>query len=101
MEIAPGDRFVLVRKDDRIVGYGAGFDKERARGVFEKVEHCAHYLRLAAEAVGVLHLPAARMAGDDLAALKQAADGGGDANLARLASYVRKPLVEWLGASLE
>ena len=72
VEIAAGDGRVLVREDDRIVGDGAGLDGQRARGVGEQVERGAHHLRLAAEAVGVLDLAAAAVAGEDFAAVEQA-----------------------------
>ena len=56
----------------------------------EQVERGAHHLRLAAEAVGVLHPAAADVAGEDFAAVEQAADRGGDADLAGLAAKLAK-----------
>jgi hypothetical protein len=60
------------REDERIVGDRIGFDLQRARGVAHEVEAGAHHLRLAAEAVGVLHLAAIGVEAADLAALEQA-----------------------------
>ena len=81
---------ILVRKHDWIVGHGAGFDGQSAGGIDEQVERGAHHLRLAAEAVGVLDLAAAAVAGDDRAAIEQAADCGGDADLAGLAAQLAR-----------
>ena len=53
VEIAARQR--LVAEQQRIVADRIGLDLERARGVADQVERRAHHLRLAAEAVGVLH----------------------------------------------
>ena len=45
-------------EDQGIVGDRIGLDLERARGIADQVERGAHHLRLAAEAVGILHLVA-------------------------------------------
>ena len=92
---------ILVGEDDRIVGHRAGLDGQRARGILQQVERGAHHLRLAAEAVGVLHPAARDVAGQDLAALEQAVDRGGDADLAGLAAKLGNARVERLGRALE
>ena len=53
MEIAAGKG--LVAEQQRIVADRIGLDLERPGGVADQVERRAHHLRLAAEAVGVLH----------------------------------------------
>ena len=63
----------------------------------QQVERGAHHLRLAAEAVGVLDLAAAAVAGEDRAAFEQSGDLGGDADLAGLAAQRRDARVERLG----
>ena len=93
---------VLVGEDDWIVGDGGSFDGQSARGVIEQVERCAHHLRLASEAVGILHLRTVGfVAGENAAAVEQGAEGGGDANLARLTAKLRHTRVERLGRTLE
>src|SRR5439155_17950019 len=94
MEIAAGNRRILVRKDDRVVGNRSRLDGQRAGRGVEQVERSAHHLRLTAEAVWVLHLPATRVAGDDLASVEEVAKRGGDADLPRLAAKLRDADVE-------
>ena len=101
VEIAARDDFVAAGEEDRVVGDRIGLDLERARGVGEEVERGAHDLRLAAEAVGVLHPVAVVVAGDDLAAVEQGADPGGDGDLAGLAAQLMDAVVERGAAALE
>ena len=101
MEIAAGKRAIVIREDDRIVGHRAGFDGQRARRILQQVERRAHHLRLAAEAVGVLDPAAGDMAGQDLAAVEQAGDRGGDADLPGLAAKLRNARVERLRRAFE
>ena len=89
MEIAAGDRGIVIGEDDRIVGHRGRFDRQRARGILKQIERRAHHLRLAAEAVRVLHPAALDVAGQDLAAVEQLGDRGGDADLAGLAAQRR------------
>ena len=84
VEIAAGQR--LVAEQQRIVGDRIGLDLQRPRGVADQVERRAHHLRLAAEAVGVLHPVAIVMAVADRAARQQAAQHGGDVDLPGLAA---------------
>ncbi len=101
MEIAAADRDILILEHDRIVGHGAGLDGQGAGGVGQQVERRAHHLRLAAEAVGVLHPAAAEMAVDDFAAVEKTADFGGDADLAGLAADRADARIERLDRALE
>ena len=74
----------------------------RVRAAFwQQVERGAHHLRLAAEAVRVLDPAAADVAGEDFAAVEQAGDGGGDADLAGLAAQFGDARIERLGATLQ
>ena len=100
VEIAAADGDILILEHDRIVGHRARLDGQGAGGVGEEVEARAHHLRLAAEAVGVLHPAAAEMAFDDRAAVEQAAELGGDADLAGLAADLAEARVERLDAAL-
>ena len=88
MEIAARQR--LVAEQQRIVADRIGLDLERARGVADQVERRAHHLRLAAEAVGILHPVAivVRLAPIALS-VEQAAQRRGDVDLARLAARRR------------
>jgi hypothetical protein len=74
-----------LRLDQRIVGDGVGLDLQRPPGLVEQVEAGAGHLRVAADAVGVLHpVVALAVAFADLRAVQQPAHGGGDGDLARL-----------------
>src|SRR5206468_9215985 len=64
------------------------------------LERGAHHLRLTAEAVGVLDAAALDVAGQDVAALEQAVDRGGDADLSGLAAQLGDARVERLGRAL-
>ena len=55
MEVAARQGLAGVGEDQRIVGHAVGFGRQRRRGVAQDVEHGAHDLRLAAQAVGILH----------------------------------------------
>jgi hypothetical protein len=46
---------VLIGKHQRVVGHGIGFAHQHLRGVAHLVQAGAHHLRLAAQAVRVLH----------------------------------------------
>ena len=68
VEVAAGQRFAGVGEDQRIVGDAVGLGLQRRRGLAQQVEHGAHDLRLAAQAVGILHpLVADQMRGADRA----------------------------------
>ena len=84
----------LVREQDRIVGHRIGLDLERARGVGEQVERGAHHLRLAAEAVGVLHPVAIVVAGVISLPSSRPRRSRGDRDLAGLAARVVDARVE-------
>jgi hypothetical protein len=45
----------IVGEDQRVVGHGIGLAHQHQRGMAQLVEAGAHHLRLAAQAVGVLH----------------------------------------------
>ncbi len=94
VEIAAGNHFVRARKQDRIVGDGIGLDRQRPRGVVEQIEARAHHLRLAAEAVGILHPVAIMVAAVDAAAVEQVEQLAGDLNLSRLAAQRMDARVE-------
>ena len=55
VEIAAGQRLGGVGQNQRVVGHAVGLDRQRGGGLAQQVEHGAHDLRLAAQAVGVLH----------------------------------------------
>ncbi len=68
VEVAAGERLVRVREDERIVRDAVRFEAQRRSRVTQDVQRGAHHLRLAAQAVGVLH---ARVAHE-----MRGADGG-------------------------
>ena len=87
VEIAAGQRFAGVGEDQRIVGDAVGLGLQRRRGLAQQVEHGAHHLRLAAQAVRVLHaLVADQMRRADRAAGHQRAQRGGRLDLAAMAA---------------
>ncbi len=55
VEIAAGQSFFFIRKDQRVVGHAIGFGAECARSLTQHVERGAHHLRLTAQAIGILH----------------------------------------------
>src|SRR3546814_11825810 len=55
VEITAGERLIGLREDQRIVGHAVRLDRQRRRGLAQQVERGAHDLRLAAQAIGVLH----------------------------------------------
>ena len=55
VEIAARDDLAGLDQHQRIVGDGVGFDRQRAGGLREQVEHGAGHLRLAAHAIRILH----------------------------------------------
>ena len=73
VEVAARQRLAGVGEDQRIVGDAVGLGRQRRRRVAQDVEHGAHDLRLAAQAVGILHaLVADQMRGADGGACHQA-----------------------------
>lgn len=55
VEVAAGQRFAGIGEHQRIVGHAVGFDFQRGRGLAQDIQRRAHHLRLAAQAVRVLH----------------------------------------------
>ena len=55
VEVATGQHGIVFRKDQRIVGNAVRFDLERASRMTEQIERCTHDLRLATQAVRILH----------------------------------------------
>ncbi len=81
VEVAAGQRLAGVAEHQRIVGHAVGLDRQRGRGLAHHVQRRAHHLRLAAQAVRILHahiVVAVRIA--DRRAVHQFAQrsGGGD-----------------------
>ena len=88
VEVAAGQRLAGVGEDQRVVGDGVGLAHQHGGGMAHQVEAGAHHLRLAAQAVRVLHaLVADEMRGADRAAGEQRAERRGDVDLARLAAH--------------
>ena len=87
VEVAARERFVVVGEDQRIVGDAVGFVGERRRRLAQQIERRAHHLRLAAQAIGVLHARiAGEMRGADGAAGHQRAQRRGAFDLAAMAA---------------
>ena len=86
MEIAARDHFVFGGEDQRIVRDRIGFDGQRRRRLAQQIETGAHHLRLAAQAIWILHARIAEaMRGANGAAVHQAAQSLGDLGLAAVA----------------
>ena len=94
MEITAGDCFAGIGEDQRIIGDGIGLDLQRAAGLTQQIEHGAHHLRLATQAVRVLDLLAHGMAGEDFTARRQPAQSGGDIDLALMAAQFVDPRIK-------
>ena len=73
VEVAARQHFAGVRENQRIVGDGIGFQQQHVGGVAHLVQTRAHHLRLAAQAVRVLHLVAIGVRNVDARALQQRA----------------------------
>ena len=54
-KLPPDSASSVVGEDQRIVGDAVGLDRQRRGGLAQQVERGAHHLRLAAQAIGVLH----------------------------------------------
>ena len=95
VEIAARQRLVGVGEDQRIVGDAVGLVGERRRGLAQEIEAGAHHLRLAAQAIGVLHpLVAGDVRGADRAARHQRAQGCRGVDLAAMAAQGMDARVE-------
>ena len=95
MKVAARQHFMGIRKHQRIVGDGIGFAQQHQAGVTHLIETGAHHLRLAAQAVGVLHLVAMGVAGIDGGTFKQHAIGGRGVDLPRMAAQALNARIEW------
>ena len=72
VKISARDDLAGLDQYQRIVGDGVGFDRQRAGGLRQQVKRGAGHLRLAAQAIGILHtLIAFQMRVPDIAALQQ------------------------------
>ena len=88
MEIAAGEDFVVIGEHQRVIGNGVGLHRQHGGGLAQLGQCRTHHLRLAAQAVGVLHLAAFGMRQADFALLAQeVAVNGGGIDLALLAAY--------------
>ncbi len=86
MKVAAGKRFAAVGEDQRIVGNRVGLGGERGGRVAQEIEAGAHHLRLAAQAIGILHpLVSDQVRSADGASLKKRAQSRGDFDLASMA----------------
>ena len=87
VKVAARQRFVGIGEDERIVGNGIRFRNQRRRGLAQKIEAGPHHLRLAAQAIGVLHSFVAReVRSANGASGEQGAQRGGDLDLASMAA---------------
>ncbi|MGY3563926.1 hypothetical protein ACVWXP_007195 [Bradyrhizobium sp. USDA 4463] len=83
MEIAPGDDLAGLDQNQRIVGDGIGLDDQRARSLRDQIQRGPRDLRLAAQAIGILHaLVAFEMRQPDVAAIEQRGQRRGRGDLA-------------------
>ena len=76
VKISTRDDLSGLNQHQRIVGDGVGFDRQRAGGLHQQVKRGAGHLRLAAQAIGILHaLVAFEMRHANVAALQQRGQG--------------------------
>ncbi len=94
MEIAAGNHFVCFRKHERIVGDGIGLDLQCAARKAQKIEHRAHYLRLTAQRIRILHAVTIDMRLPNGASRKQRAQRRCRFDLALLSAQFMQPRIE-------
>jgi hypothetical protein len=95
VEVAAGQRLAGIGEDQRIVGDAIGLGLQRRRRLAQQIERRAHDLRLAAQAVGVLHpLVADQVRGADRRALHQRPQGVSRLDLAAMAAQAVDAWVE-------
>ena len=87
VEIAAGQDVVVVAEYQRIVRNRVGFHFQHAGGVADLGQAGTHHLRLAAQAVRVLHLAAVFVRVFDFAVFQQRAVGAGGVDLAGMAAH--------------
>ena len=94
-KLPPDSAVVVLGEDQRIVGDAVGLVASVARGLAQQVERGAHHLRLAAQAIGVLHaLVADEMRGADRAARHQRAQAPSATSI-----WPRWPRSAWMRGS--
>ena len=76
MEVAAGQHLARLREHQGVVGHGVGFDFQDAGRLAHDIQTGAHDLRLAAQAIGILHLAAVHVRKADLAVLDQRPERG-------------------------
>jgi hypothetical protein len=87
VEVPAGQNLARVREDERVVRYPVRLDRQRRRRLPEQIEAGAHHLRLAAQAIRVLHALVSReVRGADPAPSHEGAERRGDLGLAAVAS---------------
>ena len=95
VKVAAGQRFVGVGEDQRIVGDAVRLACQRRRGLAQDIERRAHHLRLAAQAIGVLHaVVVCQMRGANRAARHEVA-----AAPAAVSIWPRWPRKAWMRGS--
>ncbi len=87
VEVAAREDLVRVREDQRIVGHRVRFGEQHAGRVTHLVEARAHHLRLAAQAVRILHARAVLVRRADRAAGEQRAVDRGRVRLTAMAAH--------------
>ena len=96
MEVAARQHFARVRENQRVVRYGVGFDQQYVGRMAHLVETRAHHLRLAAQAVRVLHLAAIAVRQIDGRAVEERAVRRRCVDLALMTAQVMDAMVERL-----
>jgi hypothetical protein len=87
VKIAAGQRLVGLREDQGIIGDAVRLGRQRRRGLPNEIEHGAHDLRLAAQAIGILHaIIVGEVRRADGAARHQRAQRRGDLDLTAMAA---------------
>ena len=99
VEVTTGDDHVFVGKDNGVVGSGVDFSFNHGGNIGDGVLGGTVNLGSTTETVGVLNV--FFVAGDDLAALGVATDGGGSFELSFVGTHHVKALVEGLDAAIE
>ena len=87
MKVAARQRFRWIAADQRVVRYSVRFDLQRRRRMTQDIQRGTHHLRLAAQAIGILHaIIAGQVRRTDCASGNQCAQGASHVDLSAMAA---------------
>ena len=96
MEVASGEDFGLLWKDERIVRYRIGLDPELFCGKAELIQAGTQHLGLTSEGIGILNVTAVFMGCIDFTLVEQLPEIRGHILLTAQSTDQMNPLIEWV-----